>query len=351
VADHFAQANWESASFGARPLDPKRDFGEHSVDATLADVYVANTQLTANPKMAEAAYKSAVEAGGDAAALGFEGLAQLAKLNKEDPHPDFASAIKAHSKSAPVYLGAALDRPAAEALPLLKTAAQMNPLWAEPVFRQAEFAQTLTEKEALIKRATQLDPRISEYWVQLAQVQTADGHASLAQGSWLKAEDSAKNETERGRIHKLRTDSEQARLDAMEAENRREREEVHEADRRAQQVEEDAIHAAEAKANRSLDAAAGGAPVGDAVPYSSLVPKKKVSGVLAEVDCLKNGVRLMIKLRSGQSTALYLPETNALPLTLTCGAQRSLRHVNVTYTASPDEIRHTVGDVTEFAWQ
>lgn len=349
VAEHLAQANWEAVPVGGRPLDPKRDFGEHSLDATVADVYVANTQLTANPKMAEAAYKSAIEAGGETAALGFEGLAQIAKLNREDPHADLDSAIHAHSKSAPVYVNAALDRPAEEALPLLKKAAQINPLWAEPVFRQAEFANDPKEKEALIKRATQLDPRISEYWIELAQLQTTNGHASLAQGSWLKAEDSAKNEAERERIHQLRENSEQARLDALEAERKREREELREADQRAQVKETDSIRAAEERANRALDAAAGGGPVGEAVPFSSLVPKKKVTGVITQVDCLKSGARLVIKGKAGETTALFLRETE--PLKLTCGAQRVSRRVIISYSAQPDDVRHTVGDVTEFAWQ
>jgi hypothetical protein len=349
VAAHLAKADWDAVSVGGRPLDPKRDFGEHSLDATVADVYVANTQLTANPQMAEAAYKRAIEAGGETAALGFEGLAQIARLNREDPHADLESAIHAHSKSAPVYLGAALDRPAEEALPLLKKAAEMNPLWAEPVFRQAQFAEEPKEKEALIKRATQLDPRISEYWIELAQVQTANGHASLAQGSWLKAEDSAKTDAERERIHQLRENSEQARLDALEAERRREREELHEADQRAQVKETDSIQAAEERANRALDAAAGGTPVGDAVPFSSLVPKKKVAGVLTEVDCLKTGARLLVRTKSGETSALFLRETE--PLKLACGTQRAARRVVVSYSVQPDDVRHTIGDVTEFAWQ
>jgi hypothetical protein len=349
VADHLAKADWQAVSISGRPLDPKRDFGEHSIDAAIAEVYVANTQLTANPKMAEAAYKSAIEAGGDGPALGFEGLAQIDRLNRQDPHSDLESAIKAHSKSAPVYVGAALDRAGADALPLLKKAAELNPLWAEPVFRQAEFADDLNEKEALIKRATQLDPRISQYWIELAQTQTVNGHASFAQGSWLKAEDSAKNDTERERIHQLRTNSEQARLDALEAERRQEREGLHEADRRAQHSETDSIHAAEERANRALDAAAGGTKVGEAVPYSSLVPKKKISGVLTQVDCFKAGARLLVKGRTGEATALFLRETE--PLHLACGAQRPGRRVMISYSAQPDEVRHTVGDVTEFAWQ
>jgi hypothetical protein len=351
VADHLAQANWESVSVSGRPLDPKRDFGEHTVDPVVAQVYVADTQLVANPQMAETAFRNAVNAGADTAALGFEGLAQVDKLNRQDPHADFESAIKAHSKSAPVYVGAALDKPAAEALPLLKDAAKLNPLWAEPVFRQAQFAENLTEKEALIKRATQLDPRISQYWIELAQTQTLNGHASFAQGSWLKAEDSAKNEQERQRIHKLRTDSEQARLDALEEERKRDREEAHEADRRAKGAEEANIHAAEQRANRAMDEAAGGKPIGDAVPYASLLPKKKMAGVLTQVDCLSHGTRLLIKTKTGQSSALLLPETAAMPLQLTCGAQKVTRRVTLTYTVNADELRHTIGDITEFAWQ
>ncbi len=351
VADHLAQANWESVPVSGRPLDPKRDFGEHNLDAAIADVYVANTQLTANPKMAEAAFKNAIEAGGDGAALGFEGLAQIDKLNKQDPHPAFESAIKAHSKSAPVYLGAALDRPAPEALPLLKQAAQINPLWAEPVFRQAQFSENLNDKEALIKRATQLDPRISQYWIELAQVQTANGHASFAQGSWLKAEDSAKNEKERERIHQLRTESEQARLDALEIERKRDRESVHDADQRAQHVQADAIRAAEERANRAMDEAAGGAKVGDAVPYASLLPKKKMAGTLTQVDCLSHGTRLVIKAKTGQTSGLFLPETASMPLQLTCGPQKLARHVVLTYAVNADEIHHTIGDITDFAWQ
>jgi hypothetical protein len=270
-------------------------------------------------------------------------------MNRQDPHKDLESAIQAHSKSAPVYLAAALNQPAVSALPLLKKAAEINPFWAEPIFRQAEFAENPQEKEALIKRATQLDPRISEYWIELAQWQTTNGHASLAQGSWLKAEDSAKNDSERERIHELRTNAEQARLDALEVERKREREELHEADQRAQIKETDSIHAAEQKANRALDAAAGGAKVDAAIPYSALVPQKKIVGLLTQVDCLKNGARLMIKAKSGQTSALFLRESG--PLNLTCGTQRAPRSVAASYSAQADDVHHTVGDITEFAWR
>jgi hypothetical protein len=58
-----------------------------------------------------------------------------------------------------------------------------------------------------------------------------------------------------------------------------------------------------------------------------------------------------VKAKTGETSALYLPETASLPLQLTCGAQHAPRRVTITYTVSADEIRHTIGDVTEFAWQ
>jgi hypothetical protein len=232
---------------------------------------------------------------------------------------------------------------------LLKRAAQLNPRWAEAVFRQAEFTYDKPEKENVIKAATQLDPRISQYWIELAKIQTVNGHVQAAQGSWLRAEDSAPNDAERERIHQLREDSEEERLNAADAARRKEREATHLADQRAQQSEMDRIHTAEAKANRALDAASGTAAPEDAVPWSSVVPKKKVTGVLTQADCLHTGVRLLIKSTTGQVLPLYLKD--ATPLNLTCGVQSKPRRVSISYLAEPDENRHTEGEVTSIQWQ
>jgi hypothetical protein len=349
VAANLAKGHWEAVSVSGRPLDPKHDFGEHSLDDTLAGVYVADSQLSIDPKAAEAPYKAAVEAKGSTAALGYEGLAQVAKLEKQDPKPFLQNAIRAGSQSPPVYLAAALDLDPSEALPLLKKAAQLNPLWAEPVFRQAQLTSDLAQKETLIKQATQLDPRISQYWIELAQVQTENGHALAAQGSWLRAEDSARNEAEYGRIHQLHMDSEERRLDAADAERRREREAAHLADQQAQDAESDRIREAEEKANDALDSAAG-APVAEhVVPWSSMVPKKRIQGVLVQVDCLRNGARLRVKGRTGQIVELFLKD--AAPLNLACGTQRSPRRVSISYLAQADDTRHTAGDITEIEWR
>jgi hypothetical protein len=348
VAANLAKGDWQAVSVSGRPLDPKHDFGEHSLDSKLADVYVADTQISADPKMARKAYEAAVDGGGATAALGYAGLAQVTKLNREDPASFLESAVRAGSRSAPVYVALAEDADAAKALPLLKKATQLNPLWAEPIFRQAQFAAG-EDKGALLKRATELDPRISQYWVELAQWETTNGHASRAPGSWLRAEDSARSEAERLRIHQLRMDSEEQRLDAADAERRREREELHQADQRAQNSEAERIRAAEQKANQSVNAAAGAATPGEVVPWSATVPHKKLQGVLVKVDCLHNGARLEVKNRAGQVTQLYLADRS--PLKLACGVQSAPRPVSISYAAQPDEDRHTAGDVTEIAWR
>ena len=345
---NLAKGDWQPVSVSGRPLDPRHDFGEHSLDPVIAGVYIADTQLSANPKAAEPAYRAAADAGSPAAALGYAGLAQIAKLNRQDATSFLERAVRAGSRSAPVYVALAADADAAQATPLLKKAAQLNPLWAEPVFRQAQFVSG-EDKGALLKRATQLDPRISQYWVELAQWQALNGHASAAPGSWLRAEDSARNEAERARIHQLRMDSEEQRLDAADRERRREREELHQADQRAQNAEMQRIHAAEQKANQSGNPEAQSVPAGDVVPWSSLVPQKKLQGLLVNVDCLHTGARLAVKNRAGKVTELFLADTATMKLA--CGVQRTPRPVSLSYAAQPDEDRRTAGNITEIAWR
>ncbi len=334
---NLAAGNWQPVSVSGRPLDPKRDFGEHSLDSTLAAVYLADGQLAQDRTAAEAAYKSAIAAGGTAAALGYEGLRR------------FQDAIRAGSRSAPVYAAAAEGLSPAQALPLLKKAAQLNPLWAEPVFRQAQLADTPAEKEGLLKKATQLDPRATHYWLDLARVETANGEATQAQGAWLRAEDSAPTPAERARIHQLRLDSEQERLNAADEARRREREAVHLADEHAQQSEADRIRAAETKANEALDAVAGGAKPENAIPWDQVVPQKKLDGTLVRVDCLDTHARLWVKDKRGNTLQLFLKDSSALRLT--CGAQQPARRVSIAYAAQSDDRFHTSGNVVSIKVQ
>jgi hypothetical protein len=85
------------------------------------------------------------------------------------------------------------------------------------------------------------------------------------------------------------------------------------------------------------------------VPWSSMIPQKKLQGVLVKVDCLHRGARLEVKNRAGQVTQLFRADTSTLKLA--CGVQKAPRPVSISYAAQPDEDRHTAGDVLEFAWR
>ena len=343
AAANLASKNWQTVAVSGRPLDPKRDFGEHSIDDVVAEVYMADIGAAADPKQSEAAYKAAVEAGGVARSLGCERLAALAERDHENPKPLLDEAIRAGSRSAPVYVRAADGLDANQAMPLLKRAADLNPLWAEPVYQQAQLASDPSEKESLLKKAAHLDPRETNYWIELAQLQTTQGEATAAQGSWLRAEDSAANDAERTRVHQMRVGSEQERLDAAENARKRERDAAHLEDQRAQQAEADRIRAAEEKANTEQDAAAGEQKPTNVLSWDQLVPKKKLSGTLLNVDCLGSNGRLSVRDSTGGTIQFLLK--NLSQAGLSCGGQQPHRRISLTYAAEPDDRFHTSGNI------
>jgi hypothetical protein len=343
AADRLASGNWQPVQVSGRPLDPRRDFGEHSLDSAAAEAYLADGQLLTDKKSAESAYRSVIEAGGTGIALGFEGMAQLARFEGSDPGSYLDEARKAGSHSAPVYVASAEGLPPEQAFPLLKRAAQLNPRWGEPIYLQAQLTENATEKEALLKSATELNRREPEYWITLAKTQTTDGHAAAAQGSWLRAEEAAATETERVRIHQLRLDSEEARLDAADKAREQEREAVHILNQRAQQAQTSRVRAAEQKANRALEAESGSARPENVVPWDDVVPRKRLDGVLTRVDCLGSNARLTLQSKDGASTSLLLK--NASQSGLTCGDQHPPPRLSISFAAQPDERFRTSGTV------
>ena len=214
-----------------------------------------------------------------------------------------------------------------EALPLLKKAQKLNPRWAEPVFRQATLTSDKAEQESLLKQATVLSPRTTRYWIELAQTQVRNGHIAAAQGTWLRAENSAPTTTERDRIHQQRLDYEEHRLDALEAERRRTEAAADAEERRVQNAEARRIKDAERRANSSLDAEAS----------------KTLSGTITKVDCLKGTNRVWIKPLSGSPLALQIPDITGAKLS--CGSQSQSVPVIVQYAPRIDKHSGTVGDV------
>ncbi|MBV9268076.1 MAG: hypothetical protein JO061_18050 [Acidobacteriaceae bacterium] len=337
AAANLAAGNWQSVPVSGRPLDPKRDFGEHTVETALVEAFLASPGTSP-----EAAYKAALTEEGTAMPIGYEGLAGLAAQRKEDPLASLEDAIRSGSKSAPVYVVVAKSKSPQEAQPLLKRAISLAPLWAQPIYEQAQLAATPLDKEMLLKKATQIEPRQTRYWIELAELQLTDGHALSAQTSWLKAEDSAPTPQERDRIHETRLAREQQRLDAAKAERRHERDEVHEADQRAQDAELARIHAAEAKANSQLDTEAGRNPC-DVVPWQDVVPKRSLKGTIISIECGKDPERVSIRDKTGKTTTLLLDNPEAAGLA--CGAKQPARRVSVSYAAQPDDQFHAAGRV------
>ena len=344
AAERLKANQWEPVSVSGRPLNPKRDFGEHSLSGVLADAYLADAQLGSNRKVAEAAYKAAVEAGPPATAVGFEGLAQLARLDGSDPGEFIDSAIRANSRSAPIYLAASAGREPDDAMRLAKRAAALNPRWAAPLVKQAELTENLNDRENLLKKAAQLDRREPQIWIELARTQTEDGHAALAQGSWLKAEDAAGSPAERDKIHQQRMVAEAGRLDAAEAARQTEIDAAYRADQRAQRAQASKVRAAERKANKALDAESKTETSSAPVPWGQLVPQKKAEGTLLQVECMGSNARLVFRDRSGAS--LNLLWRNTSDLGLSCGEQKPPLRVSLTYAVESDERFKTDGSVS-----
>jgi hypothetical protein len=212
-----------------------------------------------------------------------------------------------------------------------------------------QFAAAPTEKQALLKTALQLDPRATAHWIELAELQAAAGEGTAAQGSWLRAEDSAIDEAERERVHELRLSNEQQRLETAEAARRRDRDAARLADEQAQQAQMARVHAAEQKANQALDQAAGDEKPADVVSWDALAGDKKLSGALTRVECLKKGWRLTVREKSGQIVQLFLPkESNA---NLSCGPQSPGRRITLQYRSAIDDDLHTIGEVTTLVLQ
>lgn len=343
---NLAGHNWEPVPVSGRPLDPKRDFGEQPLPTVIADVYIADAKLPDEPNLAQDAFKSAIDAGGEAAALGFEGLAQLARLQKRDPLPYLKEAAFAGTKSAPIYVALAKEADTDKALQLLKKAADLNPRWAKPLYFQAKLTADLHEREELLKQAVRLDPRTTAYWIELARTQSASGESTAAEGSWLRAEQSAPTQTEAARIHHLAAASEKQRLDAEEAAARQEREAAEAADEQAQDTEMARIQGAEKAANGTVTAETGSAAPEKAIPWSEAFPRKRLTGTLVTVECLQTQSRLSVKRRNGEITHLLLRGESRH--SLACGPQRPARRISLVYAAQPHAPLASAGTVVSF---
>ncbi|HXE13343.1 MAG TPA: hypothetical protein VN633_14555 [Bryobacteraceae bacterium] len=345
---YFAAGNFQAITVSGRPLDPRKDFGEHALDGDLAALYLADTNLKMNRAAADRAYKAAAEAGNQA--LAEEGFALLVAAQGDDPGEYLENAIKAGSNSAWIYEQAAERQPEAEARKSLIKATTLNPRWWLPYAKLAALAKKPAEKESFLVEATKRNPRSSELWQSLAEVQSAEGKGMAAQNSWIRAADAAATSEERAQVEKKRKSLETQRLDAMDKAKRDAREAALADDQKAYDAQMARIHEAEAKANRQNS--------GDSEPETSdaVLPwfnqgEHPLEAVLVRVDCLNGEAKLFLRDTAGKTLNLFVQDPKHVPIdgastTLGCGVQQPTRRVTVVYKGRHDRELGTVGDVT-----
>ncbi len=350
AASRLASKDWQAVAVSGRPLDPKRDFGDHSLDGTIARLYAASTLIPADMNAAEPILKASLNEGGQVQALALESLAEIDAARHEKSHEYRDDAMHAGSKSAEVYMQAAADLPPDQALPLLKKAAQLNPRWSEPIFAQAQATQDLNQREILLKQAIQLYSRSPDYWVALAQTQIANHHSLAAQSSWARAEEAAPDEAKRKAIQDMQDSMEATRLDEQEARSKHDKDAAILADQRAQQAEQDRIHAAEERANQASAAVAEAAgKSADVVDWDSLTKTQKSYGNVVMVDCRSDYVRVAVRDLRGKTRQLLYRDPDHK--TFSCDNRPEKRQIVVTFRPHDDAAHGTDGDIVDVAWR
>jgi hypothetical protein len=347
AAAHLESAGTDSVMISARPLDPKRDFGEHPLDSTLAELYLADTKLETDSQFADRAYKAAGTAGYQA--LAQEGFALLVVEQGGDPREYVDGAISAGSKSAWIYAEAAQNRPAPEAARLLRTARDLNPKWWLPPAKLAELATKPAEKEALLVEACKKNPRSPALWQSLAETQSAEGKGIAAQNSWVRAEDAAATPEERERVHKRRQDLENQRLDAEEKARRDAQEAAHVEDERLQTEQTARIRAAEQRANAANAGSSDSSANNNVMPWWN-AGEHPLEASLVRVDCLDQGARLWVKTGKAKTIVLLISDPSRVAIdgtktALGCGIQQPPSKITLTYKSRVDKQLGTSGDV------
>ena len=348
---HLAAGNWATTELSARPLSVERDFPERALDKEDRQLAFADL-LTGDES--RRLYADLIQQHAHSAEA-HEGLAQLALRagQRDEARQQFAAAIAAGSQSANCYLTyAGLETDQAKALGALEQAAKLNPKLAEPHFLMAQRLANPGQKVAQLKLAATLEPRNVSYWSALAQAYLDQHVYSEAAKAFRQGEQAAVDPAERTRMRQGWMSIEQQRLDYEAAERRRQQDEQ---EREVAQLKAQAlahVHELEAQANAGAQAT-GGAEV---VPWSSLQPTGKVTGVLKQVDCLGGQARLVIQDDSGKTIRLLVNKPDAVTLpdgkkALGCGPREPAPRITARYNPKPNSPHGTAGEVATLEFQ
>ena len=333
---YLATGKFESISYSGRPFDerrlPVREALPSRIRALQGDLLLAQGRF----KESAEAYKAGLKLRAGPGLHEGYGLAMLGLGDQSAAKTALISAVADKDDERPRALVelARLETDAAMARTLVERAAQANPKWAEPYVVGASQEAGPVRKAALLKKAVELDPRRVELWQNLAQAQMDAKQFDEATKSWLAAERSAADESERQRIIEARRAADALRIEAAAEARRREAAEKA-ADLERLRLENEArIRAAEAKANKQT---------GEYEPTRKIEqwwegpPTESALGTLERVDCTRGRATLRLRTGEGQSVAFAVPDVSKLSVigstqaTLACGAQRPPRQVKVDY--------------------
>lgn len=349
ASQHLAAGGFRTTSLNSRPMAPA-DFPERPV--TEADARLARADLLAGAQSA-AEYRGLLN---DKLKLAeaWEGLGLLALRDgrPEEARQFFADAIQAGSSSARCHIEYAKVEPdAAKAGQALLKAGALNPKLDEPFVLLARSETDPQQRLAHWKAATERNPRNFSAWQALAECYLAEHDYAGAAKAWTRAEQAATDPAARERMRQARMGIEQQRLDYEAADKQRRAEEE---SRELEKLKADArAHVREIEARFN-----GGLPptsTPGAVPWwGGAKPDAKLSGLLTQVDCQGNRLRLTVMGADGKTTTLLVPDPAQIIVSgkepsLACGAHK--HRVTIEYFVKADARLRTAGEVATIEFQ
>ncbi len=311
---YIAAGVYEPSHPLGKPISPKRDLIPKDIDAKVADLTLTDVLAANGDTTAKSRYR------------------------------DFPGAL-----DSPVMLleKARAEKDPAAAKALFEEAAKRNAQWADPYWYEAQIEDNPMRKVMLLKKATELAPRRTEYWLALALAQESVRQYTEALKSWSAAERAAGNEQQREQIRQARLAGEEKRADLIRAQKEEEKRKSQAEVEALRQQMLDSIRTAEAKAN------AGKEPIdkSNLDEYRENMGYGNVSGSLQKVECLSGQAVLHIATGDGM-VKLHVANPKHVAITgegehaFTCGVQKPARQLKAEYVEKKNAKLGTAGEVS-----